>query len=90
MQASPLTPSIAVTIGRQTRLYNAFVTTAPAAVDTPSTVTLYAPTRADVSGLAADDIRFDRYRARTGARLVLVDATELSWQRRRDGENKHA
>ncbi|MGH9163259.1 MAG: hypothetical protein ACRD2X_25125 [Vicinamibacteraceae bacterium] len=89
MQASPLTPSIAVTIGRQTRLYYAFVTTAPAALDAPSTVTLYASTLADVSGLATDDIGFDRYRARTGARLVLVDATELSWQRRRYRENKH-
>lgn len=29
-----------VTIGRQTRLYHAFITTAPAVLDAPSTVTL--------------------------------------------------
>lgn len=89
MQASPRTPNIAVTIGRQTRLYYAFITTAPAALDAPSTVTLYASTLADVSGLAADDLGFHRYRARTDARLVLVDATELSWQRRRYREHTH-
>lgn len=84
-----ITPSIGVTIGRQTRLYYAFITTAPAIVDAPSTVTLHSATLADVSGLACDDVVFDGYRAKTTARLVLVDATELAWQRRRVREHKH-
>jgi hypothetical protein len=78
-----------VTIGRQTRLYYAYITTAPAVLDAPSTMTLYAATLADVSGLACDDVAFDACRARTSARLVLVDATELAWQRRRCREKKH-
>ena len=35
-----LTPSITVTIGRRTRLYFAFITTAPATLDSPATITL--------------------------------------------------
>ena len=35
-----LTPSITVTIGRHTRLYFAFITTAPADLDSPATITL--------------------------------------------------
>ena len=37
-----LTPSITVTIGRHTRLYFAFITTAPAELDSPATITLHA------------------------------------------------
>ena len=37
-----LTPSITVTIGRYTRLYFAFITTAPADLDSPATITLHA------------------------------------------------
>ena len=44
MRDLSVTPSISVTIGRQTRLYFAFVTTAPADLDSPSTVTLHAAT----------------------------------------------
>ena len=36
MREPSITPSITVTIGRHTRLYFAFVTTAPAALDSPS------------------------------------------------------
>ena len=42
MSDTSITPSIQVTIGRQTRLYHAFITTAPAALDAPSTLTLCA------------------------------------------------
>ncbi len=77
------TPSIGITIGRQTRLYHAFVTTAPAALDSPSTVTLYTSTLSDLSGFAAADIAHDNGNGRAGARLVLVDAGELAWQRAR-------
>jgi hypothetical protein len=89
MDTTSITPSIGVTIGRQTRLYYAYITTAPAALDAPCTMTLYAATLADVSGLATDQIAFDLYRAKTTARLVLVDATELAWQKRRYRERKH-
>jgi hypothetical protein len=37
-----LTPSITVTIGSHTRIYFAFVTTAPADLDSPATLTLHA------------------------------------------------
>jgi hypothetical protein len=83
MRQLSITPSIAVTIGRHTRLYFAFVTTAPAALDAPSTVTLHASTFSDVAGFAADPIAHDELRGRTPARLVLVDALELAWQRAR-------
>jgi hypothetical protein len=33
MSDTSITPSIEVTIGRQTRLYHAFITTAPAALE---------------------------------------------------------
>src|SRR5262245_50683375 len=37
-----LTPNITVTIGHHTRIYFAFVTTAPTELDSPATVTLHA------------------------------------------------
>ena len=81
------TPSIDVTIGRQTRFYHAFVTTAPPTLDSPSTVTLYTSTLVDLAGFAATDISRDIL-ASAGhsdgrARLVLVDARELAWHRAR-------
>ena len=39
-----LTPNIIVTIGHHTRIYFAFVTTAPTELDSPATVTLHAAT----------------------------------------------
>lgn len=89
MTTTSITPSIGVTIGRQTRLYYAFITTASAALDAPSTVTLYAAALADVSGLATDEIALGTHRPTAPARLVLVDATELAWQRRRYREKNH-
>ena len=62
MRDFAITPSIAVTIGRQTRLYHAFVTTAPVELDSPSTVTLYLSTLADVAGFAAAPIAHDNGR----------------------------
>ena len=89
MRQLSITPCITVTIGRHTRIYYAFVTSAPVALDAPSTMTLYAATFADVVGFAADPITHDRERATTPARLVLVDATELAWQRARCRGNNH-
>ena len=89
MDTTSITPSIGVTIGRLTRLYYAYITAAPAALDAPSTMTLCAATLADLAGLAFDEIAFDTCRARTKARLILVDTTERSCQRRRCRENGH-
>ena len=89
MTPRSLTPSITVTIGQHTRLYFAFVTTAPAELDSPATMTLYASTFSDVVGFAADPITHDERHGRTPARLVLVDAMELAWQRARVRGNHH-
>ena len=89
MRQLSITPSITVTIGRHTRLYFAFVTTAPAELDSPSTMTLHASTFADVVGFAADPITHDERHGRTPARLVLVDAMELAWQRARIRGHHH-
>ena len=89
MHTTAITPSIGVTIGRQMRLFHAFVTTAPAVLDAPSTVTLYLATLSDVSGLAAEPSALHGMRASTPARLVLVDSTELDWQRARYREGHH-
>jgi hypothetical protein len=45
MYAPTMTRSIEVTIGRETRLYHAFITTAPTTVDAPATVTRSTPLR---------------------------------------------
>jgi hypothetical protein len=89
MRTSRITPSIEVTIGRETRLYHAFITTAPARLDAPATVTLHIGSFSDVSTMAADPIAFDPARAKSRARLVLVDAIELEWQRARYREGHH-
>ena len=84
-----ITPSIEVTIGRQTRLYHAFITTAPAALDAPSTLTLYAGSLSDVVGFAVDPSSMEAARARTPSRLILIDTTELAWQRARCRTSAH-
>ena len=89
MFAPAITPSIEVTIGRETRLYHAFITTAPTTLDAPATVTLHNASLSDVSGMAADPIALNTTRANAPARLVLVDGTELAWQRARYREARH-
>ncbi|MGB2712854.1 MAG: hypothetical protein WBC51_01655 [Vicinamibacterales bacterium] len=84
-----LTPSITVTIGHHTRVYFAFVTTAAAELDTPATVTLHAADFSEVSGFAADPLTLNEVRGRIPARLILVDAMELAWQRARYRGNQH-
>jgi 3-deoxy-D-manno-octulosonic-acid transferase len=83
------TSSITVSMGHQQRLYQAFVTSAPARLDTPSTVTLHAASLGEVRGLAADPIQLATEPSTTRARLVLVAATELAWQRARYRETRH-
>ena len=58
-------------------------------VDAPATVTLHTGPFSDVSAMAADPIAFDPTRAKSSARLVLVDAIELEWQRARYREGHH-
>ena len=89
MTERSLTPNITVTIGHHTRIYFAFVTTAPAELDSPSTVTLHLATFADVAGFAADPITLDEAHGRISARLILVDAMELAWQRAKYRGNQH-
>lgn len=48
MRQLSITPNITVTIGRHTRIYYAFVTSAPINLDAPATMTLHAATFADV------------------------------------------
>ena len=83
------TPSIEVTIGRQTRLYHAFITTAPATLDAPSTVTLYAGPLRDVAGVGGAELNIEPAKAATPSRLVLIDTTELGWQRARCRAKAH-
>ena len=75
-----LTPSITVTIGRDTRLYFAFITTAPAELDSPATITLRADTLLELSCYAQDPFSLDTTRSRYASRLVLVDAFQRAWQ----------
>ena len=83
------TPSITVAIGRHTRVYTAFITTAPVDLDAPSTVTLHAGTLSEVAGFTANPITLDQTRGRRAGRLILVDATELTWQQARYRAGQH-
>jgi hypothetical protein len=78
-----------VTIGRETRLYHAFITTAPPRLDAPATLTLQTGSFSDVSAIAADPITFEPSRAKAATRLVLVDSIELEWQRARYRAEQH-
>ena len=89
MTERSLTPNITVTIGHHTRIYFAFVTTAPAELDSPATVTLHSATFADVAGFAADPLTLDEAHGHISARLILVDAMELAWQRAKYRGHKH-
>src|SRR5215831_11106147 len=71
MSERSLTPSLTVTIGHHTRLYFAFITTAPTDLDTPATITLHAGDLSEVSGFAAEPLTLDPTRANGAARLVL-------------------
>lgn len=83
MPGGSTTPSITVDIGGQRRVYHAFVTTAPPALDGPATMTLHTATFADVAGFAASPIPFHAEFGRQTARLVLIESTELAWHRAR-------
>ena len=89
MMDRSLTPSITVTIGGHTRLYFAYITTAPAELDSPATITLHSGSLSEVSGFATESLTLDPTRGRSAARLVLVDAMELAWQRAKYRGHQH-
>ena len=90
MRTSALTPHISVAIGGQVRLYHTYITTAPAQLDAPSTVTLYESTATDLGGFAIDPDAIHRVRSHASARFVLIDTVELTWQRARYADAGHA
>lgn len=83
------TPTIEIAIGRDVRLYHAYVTTAPAKLDAPATLTVHAAPLCDVLWMAAAFIAFDAERARQPGRLVLVDDRQLEWQQAKYKEAQH-
>ena len=87
MIALARTPSIVVTVGRGSRLFNLYLTTAPAILDAPATVTLHAAPLDNIAVLADVSLSIDAANARVSSRLVLIDALELDWQRRTLKEN---
>ena len=89
MRQLSITPSITVTIGHHTSQYFAFVTTAPAELDSPATVTLHAGSFSEIVGFAAEPITHDDIRGRVPARLILVDAMEFAWQRAKYRGHQH-
>ena len=76
-----ITPRITVTIGGLTRSYLAFVTTAPADLDLPKTVTVDEGPFDEVIGHAADPVTVDEARTCMRARVVLVESGDRAWQR---------
>ena len=76
-------PSITIEIGDQLRVYSAHLTTADPVLDGPSTVTLYTSTLTDLSGYAADPIVHDKAIGQSRARLVLIEAREFDWHRKK-------
>jgi hypothetical protein len=82
-------PYITVRIGHDTRIYFAYVTTAPPALDSPNTITLDEGPFSDIVGLAADPVSHDELRGHMPARLVLVDAIHRAWQQATYVANHH-
>jgi hypothetical protein len=89
MRPDSSSPWILVTIGQESRVYHAFVTSAPRQLDAPSTMTLHASTLGELVGFAADELMLDGASIQSPGRLVLVDGTELEWQRARCREARH-
>lgn len=81
MQPIARPPSILVTLGRCSRLFNLYLTTAPTSLDAPSTITLHAAPLVNIAVLADVSLPLDTADAQVTSRLVLVDSLELDWQR---------
>jgi hypothetical protein len=83
MNPNARTPSILVTLGRCSRLFNLYLTTAPSALDAPSTITLHTAPLVHIAVLADVSLPLDAADGQVASRLVLVDSLELDWQRTR-------
>lgn len=81
MKPNARTPSILVTLGRCSRLFNLYLTTAPTALDAPSTITLHTAPLVNIAVLADVSLLLHAADAQVASRLVLVDSLELDWQR---------
>ena len=77
-----ISPAVDVTIGGETRIYHAFITTAP--IDARRAVNSHAGRiqLRERGGFAADPIPFDEHAREGSARLVLIGSTELDGQTR--------
>jgi hypothetical protein len=71
------------------RFISVALRTAPAELDSPATVTLHGALFAEMAGFAADPITLDETHGYMSARLILVDAMELVWQRAKYRGNQH-
>jgi hypothetical protein len=89
MNAPRHTPTIEIAIGREMRLYHAYVTTAPARLDAPATLTVHAAPLWDVLWVAAAFFALDAERAKQPGRLVLVDDSQFDWQEAKYKEAQH-
>ena len=89
MNAQRHTPSIEIAIGRELRLYHAYVTTAPPRLDAPATLTVREAPLWDVLWMAAAFIVLDAERAKQPGRLVLVDDSQFDWQEAKYEEAQH-
>ena len=89
MNAQRHTPTIEIAIGREMRLYYAYVTTAPPRLDAPATLTVHAAPLWDVLWMAAAFIALDAERAKQPGRLVLVDDSQFEWQEAKYKEAHH-
>lgn len=80
---------IVVAIGDELRTFRTFITSAPARLDAPSTMTLYESTPNDLARFAMSPDDVTPTRSGRLARLVLIDVTEEEWQHARYGEEGH-
>jgi hypothetical protein len=80
MTQRSLPPNITVTIGRETRLYFPFVTTAPPRLDSPGTMTLRAVTLLNLANYLTTGGLHEYLPPDASVRLVLIEAQELAWQ----------
>jgi hypothetical protein len=86
---STIPAGVDVTIGGETRVYEAFVTTAPVALDRPTTVTLCESSFAEMVGWAVEPIPFDATLADMSTRLVLIRKADLDVQKAYYREGRH-
>ena len=91
MEHLSTTPSVSVTIGRHTRQYFAFVTTAPDVLDSPATLTLQHGPFLEVIAFAGAPIPHDASLRTLVLRPARPNESPSSRAFRKDGEHaRHA